>query len=220
MKFIYLIFILFFTIPVIAQTINGSVKTKAGKPVPSATITILNTTQATATDQEGRFTLRLGDGDYQISVSAVGFATQVKPISISKKSTIDLAIQLSAASQQLNEVVVTAEKKQQDVQKVPAAVTVLDAKQIKDYRIWDITSLTAIVPNLFVVEHGNSASSNFLNIRGVMGFSNEQAVATYVDGVYQFDYFSAPIQFKRYSKCGSAARPAGNALRSQCVRGA
>jgi iron complex outermembrane receptor protein len=98
-------------------------------------------------------------------------------------------------SNQLNEVIVSSEKKQENVQNIPAAITSLDTKQIKDYRLWDITNLTAIAPNLFTVEHGNSTSANFLNIRGVMGFSNEQAVATYVDGVYQFDYFSAPPLF-------------------------
>ncbi|RYF34005.1 MAG: hypothetical protein EOO38_29800, partial [Cytophagaceae bacterium] len=72
---------------------------------------------------------------------------------------------------------------------------VLDRKAIQEYRLWDITNLTAIAPNLFNVEHGNSTSSNSFNIRGVMGFSNEQAVATYVDGVYQSDYFSAPPLF-------------------------
>ncbi|MES2446350.1 MAG: TonB-dependent receptor [Bacteroidota bacterium] len=102
---------------------------------------------------------------------------------------------LTESNQQLNEVAVSSERRQESVQKIPGAITFLDAKQIRDYRLWDITNLTAIAPNLFTVEHGNSTSSNFLNIRGVMGFSNEQAVATYVDGVYQSDYFSAPPLF-------------------------
>ncbi|WP_245834585.1 TonB-dependent receptor plug domain-containing protein [Mucilaginibacter lappiensis] len=29
----------------------------------------------------------------------------------------------------------------------------------------------------------------------MIGFSNEQAIATYIDGVYQFYYFSAPPLF-------------------------
>lgn len=184
-----------FTAMAFSQVIKGTVKTQTGTPVSSATISVLNSTKAIASDQKGRFTLTLTKGDYQLSISAVGFATQVKAVNISNKATLNLVVQLQSASRQLNEVVVTAEKNQQDVQKVPAAVTVLDAKQIRDYRLWDITNLTAIAPNLFTVEHGNSTSSNFLNIRGVMGFSNEQAVATYVDGVYQFDYFSAPPVF-------------------------
>ena len=195
MKFLYTYLILLFSVSAIAQTIEGTVKTQRGEPVSSATINVLNSTKATSSSMEGRFTLILSEGDYQLSISAVGFATQFKTVKISTKATIHLAVQLRDANQQLNEVVVNAEKKEQDVQKVPAAITVLDAKQIRDYRLWDITNLTAISPSLFTVEHGNSTSSNFFNIRGVMGFSNEQAVATYVDGVYQFDYFSAPPLF-------------------------
>ena len=106
-----------------------------------------------------------------------------------------LYLLIHQSDQQLNDVIVSSEKRQEGIQKIPAAITSLDAKQIKEYRLWDITNLTALSPSLFTVEHGNSTSSNFLNIRGVMGFSNEQAVATYVDGVYQSDYFSAPPLF-------------------------
>ncbi|RZK29384.1 MAG: TonB-dependent receptor, partial [Hymenobacter sp.] len=198
MKLLSTFFLLFLSLTAAAQTaivLKGTVTSQAGTPVPSATVIIVNSTRAAASDKAGRFSFTLAQGTYQLSVSALGFATQLTTVALGPKASKDLVIRLKASEQQLSEVVVNAEKKQQDVQKVPAAVTVLDAKQIRDYRLWDITNLTAIAPNLFVVEHGNSASSNFFNIRGVMGFSNEQAVATYVDGVYQFDYFSAPPTF-------------------------
>ncbi|SHG56795.1 TonB-dependent receptor [Pedobacter caeni] len=195
MKLLYTIFILLFSSATFAQSIDGTIKTQTGEPVPLATISVLNSTKVTTSDKEGRFNLILTEGNYQLSISAVGFATQFKNLKVTNKWPNNLMVRLQASSQQLNEVVVTADNMQQDIQKVPAAITSLDAKQIRDYRLWDITNLTAIAPNLFTVEHGNSTSSNFFNIRGVMGFSGEQAVATYVDGVYQFDYFSAPPLF-------------------------
>lgn len=175
MKLLSTFFILLFllNLAAVAQTFNvlaGAVKTQMGSPIPAATISVLNTTKATASDQEGRFNIVLTEGNYQLSISAVGYATQFKTVNLRNGATINLTVQLQAIDRQLNEVLVSAEKKQQDVQKIPAAVTVLDAKQIRDYRLWDITNLTAIAPNLFTVEHGNSTSSNFLNIRGVMGF--------------------------------------------------
>lgn len=194
MKYLYTLILFLYSVTAFSQNIKGTIKTTKGEPVSAATVTVLNSTKATASDHEGRFALNLSNGNYQLSFSAVGFATQFKNIVV-KSGDIELTIRLQAVDQQLNEVVVNAEKREQDVQKVPAAITVLDAKQIRDYRLWDITNLTAISPGLFTVEHGNSTSSNFFNIRGVMGFSNEQAVATYVDGVYQFDYFSAPPLF-------------------------
>jgi iron complex outermembrane receptor protein len=42
-----------------------------------------------------------------------------------------------------------------------------------------------------------------------MGFSNDQAVATYVDGVYQFDYFSAPLNFSNIERVEILRGPQG-----------
>ncbi|RKR84662.1 TonB-dependent receptor-like protein [Mucilaginibacter gracilis] len=187
-----------FSIPALAQSgkIQGAVTTSAGEGINKTTVKLLNTNYGSLTDNQGKYSIsNLTAGSYTISVSAVGYASQLKSLELSKGQTLVIDFKLAESNQQLNEVTVSSEKRQEAIQKIPAAITALDAKQIKEYRLWDITNLTAIAPSLFVVEHGNSTSSNFFNIRGVMGFSNEQAVATYVDGVYQFDYFSAPPLF-------------------------
>ena len=88
-------------------------------------------------------------------------------------------------------------------------MSALGTKQLREYRVWDFKDLTALAPNLNVVEHANSTGGNFLNIRGVMGFSNEQAVATYIDGVYQFDYYSAPTQMLNIERIEVLRGPQG-----------
>ncbi len=176
--------------------LQGRVTTIQGTAINRSTVKLLNTNLGSLSDSGGGYSIQnLDAGNYKISVSAIGYAAQLKSINIRKGQTLIVDFQLAESNQQLEETVISAEKRQESIQNTPAAITALDAKQIRDYRIWDITGLTAIAPGLFTVEHGNSTSSNFLNIRGVMGFSNEQAVATYVDGVYQSDYFSAPPLF-------------------------
>jgi len=195
MKYLFIFFIFLSSFSAFSQSVTGKIETSTGTGLPFASIFVLNSNKATSADKDGYFAIPLSKGLYQLSFSAVGFARQIRNVNISANEAINLEIKLESVDKKLDEVIVNAEKREQNVQNVPAAVMVLDAKQIKDYRIWDITNLTAISPSLFTVEHGNSTSSNFFNIRGVMGFSNEQAVATYVDGVYQFDYFSAPPLF-------------------------
>lgn len=196
MKYLYTLLFLAYTISSFAQTLKGTTKTTRGGFIDKATIKLLNTNYGSLTNSQGNYTISsLKEGIYTISVSAIGYASQLKSIDVKKGQTLVIDFKLAESSRELNEVTVSSEKRQESVQKIPAAITSLDAKQIREYRLWDITNLTAIAPSLFTVEHGNSAGSNFFNIRGVMGFSSEQAVATYVDGVYQFDYFSAPIQF-------------------------
>lgn len=198
MKFLYTLFIILFTAPAFAQSgkLQGTVTASGGEAITKTTVKLLNTNYGDITDSQGKYNItKLNDGNYTVSISALGYASQLQSFKLKKGQILILNFKLTESNQQLNEVTVSSEKRQEAIQKIPAAITSLDAKQIKDYRLWDITNLTSIAPSLFVVEHGNSTSSNFFNIRGVMGFSNEQAVATYVDGVYQFDYFSAPPLF-------------------------
>lgn len=202
--------VLFFLAGVYAQKLTGVVQTKAGTRIESATINILNTDKTTITDKEGNFSFpKINAGSYQLSFSAVGFATQLKTVAIPSTQQTTITITLIEQSRQLAEVVVTADKVEANLQKTPLAVTALNAKQLQEYRVWTISDLTALAPSTFIVEHGNSTGSNFLNIRGSMGFSNDQAVAVYVDGVYQFDYFSAPINFSNIERVEILRGPQG-----------
>lgn len=193
-----------------AQFIKGKITTSNGSAVEAATVSILNTDKSSAANKQGDFIFsNINAGTYLLSFSSVGYATQLKEVTVGANKTIELAITLVELNKQLAEVVVTADKVETNLQKTPIAVTALNAKQLQEYRVWTISDLTALAPSTFTVEHGNSTGSNFLNIRGAMGFSNDQAVATYVDGVYQFDYFSAPLNFSNIERVEILRGPQG-----------
>ncbi|GEP52658.1 ligand-gated channel [Flavobacterium noncentrifugens] len=161
------------------------------------------------TDRDGNFALSLPDGIYTIAVSFVGYATQTKKVQIEKDHSTAIDFILTKQSRQLDEVVITSEKREERLQQTPVAISSLSGKKLNDYRAWNIADLTAIAPSLFVSEHGNSSGSNFFNIRGTMGFTNEQSVATYVDGVYQFDFYSTPINFNNIDRIEILRGPQG-----------
>jgi iron complex outermembrane receptor protein len=198
-RYLFTLCALILTFVTQAQTINGLVTSADGKGIPFVTVTVLNSPIGTITDSEGSYALKLAVGSYQLSFSAVGYAGRVIKFGVVEGTSI-LNVKLVESAQTLGEVVVTADKVETNLQTTPLAVTALNRKQLEDYRVWTINDLTALAPSTFIVEHGNSTSSNFLNIRGSMGFSNDQAVATYVDGVYQFDYFSAPLNFNNIER--------------------
>lgn len=85
---------------------------------------------------------------------------------------------------QLTEVIVTADKTETDMQKTPLSLSVLNAKETNDTRIWDVKDLSAVVPNLYAAHPGDLRS--VVSIRGITISSCEPAVAVYVDGVNQF----------------------------------
>lgn len=192
-----------------AQTLEGSIKSQSGEGIAFANIRVLNTSIGTTADRDGHFILTLSAGNYQLAVSAVGFASQTGTVVVAEGRATQADFILQENTAQLSEVIVSADKIETQLQKTPLAVTALTAKEIESYRIWSISDLTALAPSAFTIEHGNSTASTFLNIRGALGFTNEQAVATYVDGVYQFDFFSAPFNFNNIERIEILRGPQG-----------
>ena len=191
------------------QSIAGNVKSGKGENVAFATIKVLNSAKGTQTDDQGRFKIELDEGEYQLSISAMGYATQVKKVVVEPSRQTEIQIILKEKSESLDEVVVSAERREDKLQRVPAAVSVLDAEDLKKGRVWSYSDMTALVPSLNMVEHGGSTSSLFVNIRGVMGLHSQPAVATYVDGIYQFESFSVPLTFNNVDRIEVLRGPQG-----------
>lgn len=102
-----------------------------------------------------------------------------------------LAVQAPAISQEqsrglLEEVVVTAQKREEKLSDVPVAVTVLSADQIEASFANNIEGLQAMVPSVSF-RKGNTTRNSAITIRGVgtISFSvaAEPSVSTVVDGV-------------------------------------
>lgn len=91
----------------------------------------------------------------------------------------------------LEEVIVTAQKREEDLQKTPIAISVLDRLQMDSLGITGLDSLSSgIVPSLRIMPYANSRSTLILAVRGngptdVSEVTRESAVAIYVDGIYQ-----------------------------------
>jgi iron complex outermembrane recepter protein len=193
-----------------SQSINGLIQNKKGVAIEGATIHLLNSQKFTQSNRTGNFSLSgLRPGAHTLVISSIGYSTQTSAITIFPNKTTEFHSLLQEQGTALDEVIVSGEKTDSRLQLTPIAISALNATKLKEFRVWNITDLTALAPNLFIVEHGNSASSNFFNIRGTLGYTNEQAVATYVDGVYQFEFFSAPINFNNIERVEVLRGPQG-----------
>ncbi len=85
----------------------------------------------------------------------------------------------------LEDVMVTAQKTAERLQKIPFAITAINAQQTKDLQIWDIKNLSSIIPNLYAADPGDGR--NVTSIRGIATTSYDPTVAVYIDGVNQFN---------------------------------
>jgi iron complex outermembrane receptor protein len=87
-------------------------------------------------------------------------------------------------AQQLEEVVVTAQKREQTLTEVPISVTAVSGELVQDAAIKSFTELGAYVPNLSITEN---AVNSIISMRGIgVGAqqSFEQSVGIFVDGVH------------------------------------
>jgi len=88
----------------------------------------------------------------------------------------------------LEEIVVTAQKRAQNLQDVPIAITAVSGDQIVEAAIQDIFDLQTNTPGLRVKQQNNANDTSF-SIRGIgseqANFGVESSVGLYVDGVYR-----------------------------------
>src|ERR1044072_1587652 len=186
-KIVMFLVILLFAAQVFAQntaSISGKVTDEKSNALKAVPVHLLNTNVSVLTDVEGNYNInKVHTGKYIISFSSVGYAVQNRVVEI-KSSTNNIDVQLADASAQLDDVVVTAEKKEESVQKIPAAITALSAKQVNEFRLWNSKQLTAIIPNMYSNNSGDER--NVTSIRGITTTSYDPAVTTYIDGVSQF----------------------------------
>jgi outer membrane receptor protein involved in Fe transport len=109
----------------------------------------------------------------------------------------------------LEEVVVLATKREQTLEDVPIAVSVVGAETIEEAQLNDILELQTLVPSLRVTQLQTSGNTNFL-IRGFGNGANnpgiEPSVGVFIDGVYR-------------SRSASALSDMPNVQRVEVLRG-
>jgi len=187
-KFYYSLLAMFVCIAAYSQdviTISGKVTDKKSKAISNASVYLLNTNHAVLSDANGNFNIKnITVGDYTISISALGYAVASENLHITKGANTSFNFQLADEAGQLDAVVVSAEKKEENVQNIPVSISTLTSKNIDDYRLWNNKDITAIVPNLYAGNPGDGR--NVISIRGITSSSYDPAVTTYIDGVNQF----------------------------------
>ena len=88
----------------------------------------------------------------------------------------------------LEEVIVTAQKREQNIQDVPVSVTALSADSIVANRIHDVSDLGNVVPNLTIRPSPGGNMIPQYSLRGIFTYGTalgtDKGVSVYIDGVY------------------------------------
>ncbi len=173
--------------------IAGKVTDANHKSIPNVSVHLLNTNYGTVSNDQGKFVLtKVVSGLYIIHFSSTGYVDRNEEVTV---GTNDLQIDasLKEVGKSLDEVVVTAQKKEELLQKLPLSITAISSEKVKEFRLWNSKDITAIVPNLYSAEPGDKR--NITSVRGIASTSYDPAVATYIDAVNQFslDTYISPL---------------------------
>lgn len=113
-----------------AQTLTGIVTDSlTGEPLISATIKLTSGKKGTTTNINGYYSLILGNGTHDITISYLGYQSQQKIITLKANQTLN--IKLAPKSMENKEVQITAERNNRAVTSTEMSKVELKAEQIK-----------------------------------------------------------------------------------------
>lgn len=163
-----LIIYIFFLFSLLAQekvTISGHAESAStGEELIGASIYIKELGIGTVTNVYGFYSLTIPKGNYNIVVSYIGYEDITKPISVTDNSKFDF--ELKELSKQLEEVIVQADRAEDNIQNVEMSVNKLDIKAIQKIPALlgevDVIRSIQLLPGVTTVGEGASG----FNVRG------------------------------------------------------
>jgi TonB-linked SusC/RagA family outer membrane protein len=160
------------------KTVTGQVKDSKGDPIPFATIKIKGTTNATAADANGKFSIN-APANSTFVISAVGFeGTELKA-----SSSGALLIALNS-SETMSEVVVTALGIKRSKNTLPYAAQIVAGDDVSKVRTGNaFSALSGKVSGLQIQQGNGLGSSTNVVIRGMKSLTNNNQALFVVDGV-------------------------------------
>ncbi|MBC6110326.1 TonB-dependent receptor domain-containing protein [Pedobacter fastidiosus] len=170
--------------------LSGQIKTSAGEPIPGATIKVLKTNFGTLTDANGNFKiLNVSAGNYHVQISAIGFKTQKREITVTSGGPqVVVNFSLSESSEQMETVNVVGRTKAQEVNRQAFNVTAIDATKLYNTTL-DISGALDRVAGVRVRETGGVGSSFNVSLNGFSG----SHIRYFIDGI-PMDNFGSSFQ--------------------------
>lgn len=161
-------------VPVFAQYdahLTGHVlDERTGEHLPFVNVLVKGTNIGTVTDESGHYFLRdMPIGKQTIVFSYVGYETLELPVTMVEDKTIELKATIREVSQQLNSVVVTANRYATKRQEAATIVNVLSPKLFETTAVACVADVLSFQPGLRVENSCSNCGKTDLRINGLQG---------------------------------------------------
>lgn len=162
--------------------LTGKITDKDGNPVSGASVRVLGTTRGAFAKSDGRYTVvNITAGDYVVLVTAVGYDSARKQVSISADQTLTVNFTLTAGGVLKGEVIVSADREMVRSTDVGTNRVVKGKDMVKIARD-NVASVLSLSP-------GVQASGNNFIVRG----SRPEETQVLVDGLVITDQFTGGL---------------------------
>lgn len=130
------------------------------------------------------------------ALALAGAASVTVPLLAQEASSSGRSTSAPAEQRELQEVVVTAQKRSEKAVDVPIAITALSSSRLQNAGITDMASLAQVVPGMHVDMTGSFFQPSIRGVgTAVAGQGVSPSVATYVDGIYQPNPLAGDFNF-------------------------
>lgn len=158
--------------------------------IPFANILIIETGEGTSSNEQGQFEFRnLRPGKYTLRVSAMGYQTQSKSVTVSKEYTAVVHFKMKEEALVINEVVVSANRHEVSRKDAPVVVNVVGLNLFEKVNSTDLAKGLNYVPGLRVENNCQNCGFPQVRINGLEGpysqiLINSRPVVSALSGVY------------------------------------
>ncbi len=166
-------------------TVSGTVTDERGEPIDGASVLEKGTTNGTATDARGGFTLALRAQGATLIIQSIGYGTREVTASESP-----LRIVLQSEEALLEEVVVSVGYSQVKPEELTSAVSVVKSDKLLDVTANNVgTMLQGKIPGLQIINSsGQPGAAPEIRLRGVSSINASQEPLVVVDGIIGGNY--------------------------------
>ncbi len=168
-------------------TFSGKVtRAESGEVLIGASVSVKGTTRGTITDASGKYRLNAKGEDVVLIAKYIGFKDREITVKVNGREKITVDFAMVSNDTQLQDIVVTANKTEEYLQKINVAATVISSKDIEQRTSY--STLDALKDAPLVLTDSWIASQTSFSIRGLANnFDNvgfESTVGLYIDDVY------------------------------------
>lgn len=170
--------------------IEGKITDQSGKPLIGANVLIQNEDDGTSSDENGLYYIVLSNSDpgreVIIEVQYMGYISKSQTLKLTAaKITCDFQLETDVLS--LRPIVVNAQRREENIQKVPISIVSVSSQELENRGVQRMVDLQYAIPN-FYVGTDEIQVLTFTSIRGisneVRSSGSEARASYYIDDTY------------------------------------